>query len=127
MPATNSITASTYGDSGGFSINVQLTPATAAQTAVLNNAITAPAVMFDPVTERYYITISFFPQGQYLQLAAQTLGVDHFNFVNTITSVPIGWQITDNGVVVVNGNGQTPPWDWPTPCRTRRQDRDGQF
>jgi hypothetical protein len=107
----------TYGNSGGFSVNVSFTPATAAQSSLLNGAISAPQIIPSSIPNHpYFIKISFIPQdGETIESAAQTLGVSSLNFVNTIIAVPPQWQIIDNGQVVVDGNGQFPAGGLPDP------------
>lgn len=107
----------TYGNSGGFSVNVSFSPATAAQSSLLKGAISAPQIIPSSIPNHpYFIKISFIPQdGETIESAAETLGVSSLNFVNTIIAVPPSWQIIDNGQVVVDGNGQFPTAGLPDP------------
>ncbi len=113
---TYTFTAITYGNSGGYWFDYQLTPANTAENQVLNGAISRPMRIWDSARQRYYIRITFQPQnGADLQTAASILGIDHFNFVNTITSIPPDWQVMDNGQLVVPGNGTFPFEGLPDP------------
>ena len=106
----HTVSGTTYGGQGGFSLNYQLTPANATQTAVLNGAINPPAVRQHSGNLLYYVIAGFIPQGEGMTLkqAANILGVDHFNYVNTIIGAPTAWQWYENTYVIIQSGDPIP-------------------
>lgn len=97
-----SLAGSTYGNSGGYSVNLKLSPLAPAEQDVLAGVNLSPTISLAAVAGgyRHVISADFSLSNTTLAVAAAILGGDHFNWQQRIISVPDEWQITINGDVV---------------------------